>query len=219
MNKQTKKTKAAGEDDEGFSSYPVSYIPNKSGTFVINIRDPLVHSGQFDDAIQVLGMADEDCDVLINISTPGGSLQALDTFLHALRKTRCNVHMVGTGMVASAGTVLLLQADSFELSEDFIGMIHNGSLGAGGNFNEYIEMARFYGPWMENFMRKSYKHFLTEKEINELLAGRDFYMGAEEWCRRAEIRFAAIRAEYEESINPKPVKKPRVKKAKASVVE
>jgi len=217
LTKQVKKIKAAGEDEEGYSSFPVSYIPNKSGTYFIDVDFPLVHSSQFSLAIQALSMADEDDDMRINISTPGGNLQALDTFLHALRKTRCNVHMVATGCVASAGTVLLLQADSFELSEDFVGMIHNGSLGAGGNFNEYIEMAKFYGPWMENFMRKSYKYFLTEKEINELLAGRDFYMGAEEWCRRAEIRFAAIRAEYEESVNPKPARKPRVKKIKAVV--
>ena len=178
-------------------SFPVSFMPSKTGTYFIDVIGEISCASQFSDAVSVLNMVDEDSEVVINLQTNGGSLSATDSLIHALRKTRANVHFVATGTVHSAGSLLLLEANSFELSEGFHSLIHCGSLGNVAAFNQYKAQAAFDIEYMERTMRSAYKYFLTEAEIEKVLGGGDVWLDADQWMARSEARNECYKIEHE----------------------
>jgi ATP-dependent protease ClpP protease subunit len=210
-------TKAAYNPFVVDNKVPVSFTPHKSGTFTVDIYDYIESPTQFADMITALGMMEQDDDMVINLQSGGGCLSTTDTLLHALRKTKGRVHFVATGFNASAATILLLDAPTFELSEDFNALIHCGSLGDAGNLNEMRQSAAFHIQHMENLLRKTYAGFLSEKEIEDMLNGKDILLDAEQWCERHDQRNKWLQDEMDKLEKAalkalKPTKKPRKKK-------
>ncbi len=181
-----KQQKTFQEDDEYDLAQPfdVNYIPFRNGTYVIEINDTIRKVAQFSTAIQALGMAAEDDEIELRIQSYGGSLDAADAFIHALRKCKAHIHAVATGNVSSAATFILLESESFELSEGFNATLHCGSLGSGGAYNEYKQQTDFYNKFMPSTLRRYYQGFLTEAEIDDMLNGKDIILDAEGWVER-----------------------------------
>lgn len=220
-----------GYDDGSPAEFMVGFIPHKSGTYRIEIDDTLHSVSQFSTAIQVLENAKEDDEVVIYLQTCGGSVHAGEAFIHALRKCAAPVHMVATGGVHSMGTQILLEADSIELSYGFNACIHCGSDGAGGNVNEYVTKAKFDIGFRDKQFREAYEGFLSEKELDAMLDGKDIWLDAEGWMKRALVRNEYFRNKMEAMIEAedaaiideieaaeqdnKPAKKPRKSRVKA----
>lgn len=232
----------AGSSSEEDFVFPVTYTPVRAGVFNIYLFGPIYDAMQFIPAIEVLNAANEGDTVIINLSTPGGSLDATDTLLAAMRECEARIVVKATGGVHSAGSIILLNADEFTLSENFNCLIHNGSLGSGGAFNVWKAESKHKERYMEKVMRQTYAGFLTEAEIEELLDGKDFWLDAAEFVRRYELRNDLMRANIAETQGQiadviamlqnvgkaeeepvkepaKPKRKPRTKKAAPAAVE
>lgn len=201
--------------DEVFTEdFPVTYSPVKAGVFNIYLFGMIEHATQFISAIEVLSAASEADVVVIHLSTPGGSLDATDTFLAAMHECEARVIVRATGGVHSAGSVILLHADEFTLSENFNCLIHNGSTGAIGDFNKFIASAKHSQDYMENVMRSTYAGFLTEEELDQMIEGKDFWLGPEEFSERHDARNEYLKALVEEleAEEAEPVVKPKRKR-------
>ena len=191
------KTKRAGYYTAEPEEFAVTYTPIRSGTFNIYLVDAIETPRQFLNAIEVLQTATEKDTVVIHLQTPGGSLDATDLFVQAMRECEGRILVKASGGVHSAGTVILLEADEFTLSENFNCLIHNGSCGVGGKYSDFKSQAKFTQEYMERVMHNTYKGFLSEEEIVALLEGKDFWFFAEEFGERFEARNALLRAEFE----------------------
>jgi len=203
---------------------PVSYSPSKCGRFTVDIYDYIESPSQFSDMIDALGMMEQDDEMVVNLQSGGGCLNTTDTLLHALRKTKGQVHFIATGFNASAATILLLDAPSFELSEDFTALIHCGSLGDAGNLNEMRQSAAFHISRMEKLLRNTYAGFMSEKEIEDMLNGKDLLLDSEQWCERHEQRNKWMQEQVEKFEKAaqkalKAPKKPRKKKVDSEVAK
>lgn len=176
--------------------FDVTYTPIRSGTFNIYLFGVIEDAKQFVGAIEVLQAANENDTVFIHLSTDGGSLDATDTLLQAMRECEGRIVVKATGGVHSAGTVILLEADEFTLSENFNCMVHNGGCGSSGKFSDFKSQSAHTVAYMERVMRRTYKGFLTEDEITALLEGKDYWFFAEEFGERFEARNALLQAEY-----------------------
>lgn len=106
--------------------FPVTYVPLNAGTFNVYVWGLIEDSTQFIHAVECLQQATENDTVCIHLSTDGGSLDATDTFLTYMKQCAGRVVVKASGGVHSAGTVILLAADEFELSENFNALVHNG---------------------------------------------------------------------------------------------
>jgi len=208
--------------------FMVGYIPHRSGTYRIEIDNVLENVSQFSTAIQVLENAKEEDEVIIYLQTPGGSVSAGEGLIHAMRKCAAPIHIVATGSVHSMGTCILLEADSIELSNGFNACIHIGSDGAWGNGNEYFIKAEFDLHFKKRIFKEAYEGFLSEKEIEDMINGKDIWLDANGWLDRATARSEYFKAKYEafqaeeeaaeqEEVFPVVPKKPRKRKPLASV--
>jgi len=204
---------------------PVTYQRREGGTFVANIFGYIEEPAQYADLMSALEMMEEHDDMVINLQSGGGCVSTTDMLVHSLRKTKGHVHFIATGQIASAATILLLEAHSFELSENFAAMCHCGSTGAHGTLSEFRQAAPFQAKYMEKLIRNTYKGFLTDAEIESMIDGKDVYLDAEQWLDRSEKRNEYYKAETEklveamnkaaerEATPEKPAPKKRVVKA------
>jgi ATP-dependent protease ClpP protease subunit len=206
--------RAGSGDSEMCYPFDVSYIPVRCGTYIINLNRAIEEVAQFDYAIQAMNMANEDDEIEIRLQCPGGSLDATDALIHAMRSCKAPIHTVATGNCSSAASAILLESHSFELSDGFSSLIHCGSLGAGGAFNEFNASTKFHQEFMPSWMRKTYNGFLTDEEIEGLIKGQDIWLNAEQWGERYNKRNEWAAKIMEEAMKPaaKP-RKSRVKKA------
>lgn len=210
------KTRAAYLDS-CIKEFNVGFIPHKSGTYRIEIDDQIDSISQFSTAIQVLQSAKEDDDVEIHLQCNGGNVDACGAFLHAMRKCEAPIHVVATGGCHSAATHILLQAHSFELSDNFNSLIHCGGTGSVGALNEYNAKTAFDRNFISNMYRDIYVGFLSETEIENMLLGQDIWLDAKGWSERYEQRNEYFKNKMLEA--QKPPKKPRKPKLKAVVNE
>lgn len=215
INKPTKNYYGFDEPRE----YSVGFIPHKSGKYRIEIDSGIEDVSQFSTAIHVLDIANEDDEVEIHLQSPGGNVDACGAFLHALKKCQAPVHMVASGGCHSAATHILLMADSFELADNFNSLIHNGSCGAVGNINEYHAKSDFDKEFIRKHYQQIYEGFLSEKEFDDMMDGKNIWLDAKQWCDRAMSRMEYFQNKWEKmekeaikASRPKRVKKPTVKK-------
>jgi ATP-dependent protease ClpP protease subunit len=168
--------------------FEVTVQPMHSLLYKIKLFGPIENTNQFNSALEAFERATPDDRVLIHLSTPGGNVDAADTFINSMNNCQAPVHIMATGGVHSAGTIILLAAESFSLSDNFYALLHNGSTGSYGKMSDYKAESRFSAEYMDNLMRKTYAGFLSDTEIEQLIEGKDFWMGPKEWCERADRR-------------------------------
>jgi ATP-dependent protease ClpP protease subunit len=180
------------------NEFQVSYTPIRSGIFNIYLFGIIEDASQFVSAIEVLNTASENDAVYIHLSTPGGSIEAADTFIDAMRNCEGRVVVKASGGCHSAGTIILINSDEFILSENFHALLHNGSTGSGGKFSDWKAEVRHTEKYMESILRKTYEGFLTAEEIEQLIEGRDFWLDAQQFCERYENRNEMIRGKMAE---------------------
>lgn len=216
--------KQAGAYSDLFSDeIAVTFFPAKFGTYKADLFGAIHSPSQFSQLSTVLDLMNEEDDLVLSINSGGGSLGAVDSLLHSMRKCRGHIHGIGTGEASSAASFVLLECDTYELSEGFEATLHCGSLGYGANFNEVALQAPFQLKHMESYLRRAYEGFLDEADLQAMFKGQDILLDAEGWHERAEkrqvyfenkIRTRIAEAEEAERIEqlaltsaPKPAKK------------
>ncbi|MGH9380864.1 MAG: ATP-dependent Clp protease proteolytic subunit [Thermoanaerobaculia bacterium] len=95
------------------------------------------------------------CPIEVQINSPGGSIFAgfaLIDFIRDLRDRGHRITMVGLGMVASMAGVLLQAADERVMGQNAFLLIHEGSLGAIGDFGDVEDRVELMGLMHERIL-------------------------------------------------------------------
>jgi hypothetical protein len=67
-------------------------------------------------------------------------------------------------------------------------MVHSATFGAFGKQSDVISHASFVDKQVRGLMNSVYKDFLSEKELEEVIMGKELWFDAEEIVRRLELR-------------------------------
>ena len=165
-------------------------VISRPATFehTIYIDEELVSPSEWRQELETIRSAQEGDYVHLRINSAGGSDVVMGAFVKAIAETQA--HVVGhiEHMCCSAATIIFLACHSYVVSDDCEFMVHTASLGYGGKQNNFYEFSTFNNKANERLMRKYYKDFLTEDEINQALKGADFWFDSEEVIERLEAR-------------------------------
>lgn len=135
--------------------------------------------------IESLGEGDV---VLLNINSYGGHLDGAIAIINAIENTDAEVHASIEGVAASAASLIALAAPSISVSPYATMMVHSATFGAFGKQSDVISHASFVDKQVRNLMGSVYKDFLSDKELEEVIMGKELWFDAEEIVRRLEIR-------------------------------
>ena len=151
-----------------------------------NIDEPSCYS----EICYVLSTLTEDETVYFHINTPGGVLDSAFQLVDAIKGCRATTIARLTGTVASAGTIIALSCDKLIVAEHTSFMIHNYSAGAYGKGNELKARQEHIDKSTNHAFKEFYSGFLTGKEIEEVINGKDIWLTADEvrirWQRKLD---------------------------------
>ena len=143
-------------------------------------------ASEYIELCDVLRSANENDQVVIRINSGGGSLATANMVVNAIRESQAHVHGFIESTCASAATLIYLACHSYSLSEDADMMIHTSSSLYGGKEHEQHSYVTFSRKKIHKMVRNRYAGFLTEKEIENVLNGQDYYFDSEEIAERLE---------------------------------
>lgn len=98
---------------------------------------------------------DPECEIEIQVNSPGGAIFAgfaLIDFIRGLREQGHKITMVTYGMAASMGGVLLQAADVRVMGANAFLLIHEGSMGAIGDFGDVEDRVELMGQMHERIL-------------------------------------------------------------------
>lgn len=210
MNKTEKQTKIikagvakAGVDlERGDIPFPVVANVKQIVNYSIFLYGTTSSAFDFAEAINAIENADEHDQITIYLSGGGGCVSSTDAFLHAINTAQergVRVHCIASGLVASAHTFIILSCSSYECAAGTHFLFHNGSLGDGGSYNQFKASSQFFLKYMETRFREMYEFFLSEKELDDILEGKDMWLTGSEFHARYEKRNELMGAEMKEA--------------------
>jgi len=190
-----KSFKAAQDEDEDYIEHQRSlgfFVKTKvSQQFTVNLDEAVVEAKYYRGVVSMLMEASEDDSVVFLINSPGGRYNGLVALLEALKMTDATTCAVIIGECHSAASIFALHCDQVFVSDSAEMLCHQVSYAAGGKGSDVLSHVQHVAKISEKLMRSTYKNFLTEQEINEMLSGREIYLDSDEIKRRLDIKATA----------------------------
>lgn len=126
--------------------------------------------------------------ITLHLNTPGGVIDSAFMVIDAIKRSKAKVTAHLTGSVASAGTIIALACDKLEVAPHTTFMIHNYSGGNFGKGHELKARQEHTDRALNAAFTDFYLGFLTEQEMQEVIEGRDIWMGPDEVKARWDIK-------------------------------
>ena len=174
---------SANNEDE--LSYSCVNLPSVKYEFYLDedIRSPRYYRSLVDVLLNVATPADV---IVLNINSDGGNLDSAVAIIEALKRTQAETVAVITGRCCSASSLIALSCRNIDVGEFAVLMVHEVTFGAGGSTKDVKGQGEFEHRMIEKLYKSVYKHFLTEKEIEDVLDNRTIWMDSEEILERLE---------------------------------
>ena len=168
-----------------------------SNEYSLYLHGPIGSADDYMEHFAVLKQATQNDVVSIYFNTPGGNMATAFEFIDHM--SDCQAPILGIiGLdCASAGTAIALACDGWRVSDFSTFMVHSFSYGAYGHATAVETQGSFNSALNEKFVRSTYKDFLTEAEIVDVIKGVDLLIKPEDLATRLE-NLAAKREEAEQ---------------------
>lgn len=175
-----------------------------SSLYEYYISGPITGPEDYIEIFDQIRHAREDDEIRIYLNTYGGDMYTAIQFMRVLSETNALVTCSVEGACMSAGTLIFLNADIFEVTPHSSFMIHSYSGGTVGKGSEMHAQIIHEKLWAEKLFKEVYEDFLTSNEIDLILAGKDLWMDVDEVAERMNKRITARKqlAELEEATRP-----------------
>ncbi len=185
--------------------------------YTVPIDEDFVEPSYYRNVVSMLEDADEGDTCIFKISSRGGSLSGLQTLLEAVKHTQAYTVAVLVGQCASAASILAMHTDDVVVTDSADMLAHFISYNTGGKGADIASHVAHITKTAEKLIRSTYEDFLTEKEIDAIIDGKEMYMDADEIRERLAERETArvLKQEHTQDEAAIPVQaKPKRKPAK-----
>jgi ATP-dependent protease ClpP protease subunit len=136
--------------------------------------------------IEVLRSAATNDRINIFINSNGGNIATTIQIISILKKTDAEVFCRVEGECFSSAAMILMYAKSYEIEEHSTFMIHDYSGVISGHGGQMYDNMNHERKWTGNLIKDVYKNFLTAKEIDSILNGKEMWFDSTEFSRRME---------------------------------
>lgn len=180
--------------DKNVEDLDNDYYPENSDSFITKnktvVYDYRIHVGDMDgienhlSRINTIRDAGPDDTIELTITTPGGDMDVMLSYVDAIANTQAQVLARAVGQVSSAGTVVWGLAHNREASRFSSFMFHNVQAWAEGDGAIMKSKIDFLLPHVEKILREAYKEILTEGEFKKIFGGDQLWLTGEEVINR-----------------------------------
>ena len=163
-------------------------IVTEDKTTFVYLNDEIESPGMYNELVHKLYTATPDDTFVFVINNGGGIVNSAVMIVDAMKRTAATVNCLISGFAASSATIIALAADNLEIAEHSAFMVHNYSGGAYGKGHELKAQQEFMDTSLNKAFSVYYKGFLTDKEMEKVIDGKDMWMEPDEVRERWENR-------------------------------
>lgn len=164
-------------------------VPYGGMKYIVNLTDDFDIPHSFDEVVALLANATEDDEITWNIVSSGGYIDSLEMLLAWKEMCAAKQTHVLTSSAASAATAFFLSpADQYLVFDTASFMIHESNYGSGGTASNVRRHTEHVDKKNDKFIRNTYKDFLDDSEIEDVLKGVEIYLDADAIRSRLSLR-------------------------------
>jgi ATP-dependent protease ClpP protease subunit len=185
-------------------------ITQQAHTHLVFIDDDITDPRNYRDVIHCLATCGDNDSVNLLVNSSGGRTDSIWQIIEAMKGCRGDVSVTVIGAAYSAASMLACMAPECYIADSAEFMLHTAHYGSIGTVPNVKGQTEFATRQINKLLDQAYKGFLSDKELDELKNGKEFWFDSEESIKRM-----ARRHKYLNGLH-KPVK---VKKVKEETVE
>ena len=171
----------------------VPIVVHDNGDLEAYVTDQIDEPSVYNELCHRLRLAPASSTVTLHINTPGGIIDSAFMIIDAIKASKAKVIGCLTGTVASAGTIISLACDELIVGDHTTFMIHNySSNGIHGKGHELKAYQEFTDRNLNSAFEVLYSGFLSPKEMQAVIDGRDMWFNTDEVAARWAARQALL---------------------------
>jgi ATP-dependent protease ClpP protease subunit len=136
------------------------------------------------------------------VNSSGGRTDSIWQIIEAMKGCRGDVSVTVIGAAYSAASMLACMAPECYIADSAEFMLHTAHYGSIGTVPNVKGQTEFATRQINKLLDQAYKGFLTDKELEELKNGKEFWFDSEEAGKRMVKRYKYLKG----LSNPKPKK-------------
>jgi len=152
------------------------------------ITDGIEDPATYNELCHVLRTSHKGDTITLYLNTPGGMVDSAFMIVDAIKASKARVTAYLSGTVASAGTIIALSCDKVEAADHTSFMAHNYSGGLSGKGHEMKARQEFMDSSLNTAFKEFYAGFYTDNEMQEIIDGKDSWLGKNEILQRWDNR-------------------------------
>lgn len=154
----------------------------------VYLTDSIEMPSEYNELCYKLATAFSGDTITLHINNGGGYVDSGFMIINAIRESKATVNAKLSGTVASIATMIALSCADIDVADYIQFMIHNYSGGSQGKGHELKAQMEFTDAELNKAFSEMYKGFLTDHEMELVIAGKDLWMGKEELLARYNAR-------------------------------
>lgn len=132
------------------------------------------HQPMYNSWCQILRNATTADVVYVRINCEGGDISIAQQLVHAINNSDAQVISEIEGECCSAATFIFLACQKCVVNPNTTFLVHDFTTGIVGKGNEFISYGDYFKKWSSSLVQDTYKGFLTDLEIEEVVKGKTY---------------------------------------------
>lgn len=156
---------------------------------IVPIDEDIKEPSYYRNIVLTLTDLQEGDEVNFYINSPGGDLSGLVSLLSVIKHTKAHTVATILGAASSSASILALHCDEVVLTEYSTMLVHSGSYyGLGGKSSDVADYLQHLERVSKDILESTYKGFLTDTEIKDVLQGKEMWLDAKAIYARLKAR-------------------------------
>lgn len=164
-------------------------ITQQMHTHLVFIDDDITDPRNYRDVIHCLATCGENDSVNLLVNSSGGRTDSIWQIIEAMKGCRGDVSVTVIGAAYSAASMLACMAPECYIADSAEFMLHTAHYGSIGTVPNVKGQTDFATRQINKLLDQAYKGFLTDKELEELKNGKEFWFDSEEAIKRMMRRY------------------------------
>ncbi len=164
-------------------------VTQQMNTHLVFIDDDITDPRNYRDVIHCLATCSENDSVNLLVNSAGGRTDSIWQIIEAMKGCRGDVSVTVIGAAYSAASMLACMAPECYIAESAEFMLHTAHYGSIGTVPNVKGQTDFATRQINRLLDTAYKGFLTDKELEELKNGKEYWFDAEEAGKRMVKRY------------------------------
>ena len=164
-------------------------ITQQMHTHLVFIDDAITDPCNYRDVIHCLATCSENDSVNLLVNSSGGRTDSIWQIIEAMKGCRGDVSVTVIGAAYSAASMLACMAPECYIADSAEFMLHTAHYGSIGTVPNVKGQTEFATRQINKLLDQAYKGFLTDKELDELKNGKEFWFDTEESGKRMTKRY------------------------------